>query len=280
MTEARGDTAPLALFLVRHGETEVNRRNCVQGMRVDPPLNERGRRQAACLAQRFAAVAVDWVVTSGARRAIETGAAIHGIHPGAPLSRFAALNELEFGDLEGTHVAAGYNELVEQWDGLHRGDLCAPGPLGESPADCARRALACLHHVVETAVAEGRRCVCVVVHSRVIQIVLAAMLDGTLDTMGAYKQKKAAVNVVDVWPGTGAAAGAQWPFRCTAREINSTAHMPSDVVSRVSSASSLAHQRGRDELIRFETDSSGALVLRQLSDSAGGASHAPAAHAR
>ncbi|KAJ2307597.1 hypothetical protein IWW54_004338, partial [Coemansia sp. RSA 2705] len=250
--------APLTtLYFIRHGETEVNRRNCVQGRRINPPLNDRGRRQAECVGRRFQDIGVDWIVTSAAERAIETGAAIRSHHPDVPMGSFAALNELEFGDLEGRHVTAGYNDLVAKWDAGHEVDLPAPGPGGESPAACAQRAKPCIQRIVRTAVSERRRHVCIVVHSRLIQIVLAAMLDGSLESMGVYKQKKAAVNTVDI----GAADG-PWGFAATARDINSIAHMPGDVVSRVSSSGAQANRCKADELVCFEVDSSGVLALR------------------
>ncbi|KAJ2160308.1 hypothetical protein GGF46_002354 [Coemansia sp. RSA 552] len=249
--------APVTLYLIRHGETEVNRHNCVQGRRIDPPLNARGRRQAECVGQRFRGEPVDWVVTSPARRAVETGAAIRSHHPAVPLSRRDALSELAFGDLEGTHVTAGYMDLVERWDRDGQADLAAPGSGGESPAACARRAMDCLANVVGAAAAEGQRHVCVVAHSRLIQIVLAAMLDGSLGTMGAYKQRKAAVNVVDAR----ADPARPWGLAAAAREINSTAHMPDHVVSVVSST---APQSQEEASVCFDVDAAGEPVLQRL----------------
>ncbi|KAJ1724454.1 hypothetical protein LPJ53_001295 [Coemansia erecta] len=251
----------LTLYLIRHGETEVNRRNCVQGSRIDPPLNERGVAQAKCLGQRFKDIAVDQVVTSNARRAKETGAAISSHHPSAPVTHTAALNELDFGDYEGTHVTAGYNDLVHKWDVEKMTDVKAPGENGESPADCERRAMPCLRDIVAQALADGQRNVCVVVHSRLIQIVLASMLDGSLAAMGTYKQNKAAVNAVEV---LGPAASTAWPYRCVARDINSISHMPKDVVSRVSSATSLTSRYRSNERIRFELLEDGVIVMKRL----------------
>ncbi|KAI8319392.1 phosphoglycerate mutase-like protein, partial [Martensiomyces pterosporus] len=188
----------VTLYLIRHGETVVNQKNCVQGKRIDPPLNERGQKQAGYVGLRFKGAAVDWVVTSTSKRAIETGAAIHRHHSDVPFDRYDALNELEFGDLEGTHVTAGYNDLIAKWDIDHIADLAAPGERGESPSSCAQRAMPCLTAVVDEAAAEGRKSVCVVIHSRLIQILMALMIDGSLTTMALYKQKKAAVNAIDV----------------------------------------------------------------------------------
>ncbi|KAJ2750229.1 hypothetical protein H4S06_004423 [Coemansia sp. BCRC 34490] len=257
----------VTLYLIRHGETEVNRRNCVQGRRIDPPLNERGRRQAECVGERFRRQRMDWIVTSAAKRAIETGKAVGKHHPDAPFDSFSELNELEFGDFEGTHVTAGYNDLVVRWDDELCTDLPAPGKSGESPAMCVLRAMPRLHAIAKQAAAEQRREVCVVVHSRLIQILLSEILDGSLVAMRKYKQKKAAVNAVDLYADVDTSFGsgaAPWPFRCVAREINSTTHMPDDVVSRVSSATSLQRRNRQDERIRFEVCADGSLELRHL----------------
>ncbi|PIA17802.1 phosphoglycerate mutase-like protein [Coemansia reversa NRRL 1564] len=257
----------LTLYLIRHGETEVNSHNCVQGKRIDPPLNERGKMQAACVGERFKDVAVDWVVTSTAQRAVETGNAIHDCHPQAPLNRFDLLTELNFGDLEGTHVTAGYTDLVAKWDIEHQVNVHAPGAQGESPEECAQRAVACIRSIVQTAAAESRRHVCVVVHSRLIQIVLATLLDGSLETMGAYKQDKGAVNILNITTAGGASAAeaaGKREFVYTAREINSVSHIPANIMSHVDSTRSLSNRDDHDELVRFEIDSSGTLVLRRL----------------
>ncbi|KAJ1962332.1 hypothetical protein GGI12_002713 [Dipsacomyces acuminosporus] len=268
MSETSGEAAgtPLVtLYLIRHGETVVNQNNCVQGKQIDPPLNERGRKQAECVGLRFKDIPVGWVVTSTSKRAIETGAAIHSQHSNAPFDHYDALNELEFGDLEGTHVTAGYNELIAKWDVGHDVDLAAPGERGESPVSCAKRAIPCLVGIIDTAVAQGIHRVCVVVHSRLIQILMAMMVDGSLESMALYKQKKAAVNVVDVYAGCKEAAkGDLGAHAFVAREVSSTAHMPDDVVSRISSATSLANRNADSERIRFVTDGSGTVLLQRL----------------
>ncbi|KAI9503313.1 hypothetical protein GGI25_002827 [Coemansia spiralis] len=257
----------VTLYFIRHGETEVNCHNCVQGGRINPPLNERGRKQAKCIGERFRHQHLDWIVTSTSLRALETGAVLCKHHRNVPSDSYSELNELGFGDLEGTHVTAGYNDLVAQWDDEHNIDLPAPGKCGESPATCAQRVMPCLQAIVKRAIAEDKKAVCMVVHSRLIQIVLAGILDGSLATMKTYKQKKAAVNIVDICSELDAdvdADAGRWPFRCVAREINSVSHMPDDVVSHISSADSLKKQTKKDGLVRFEIDSDGKLVLKQL----------------
>ena len=65
------------IYIIRHGQTEKNRANLLQG-RSDIPLNEAGKQQAAEAAERFRAggITFDRVYTSHLTRAIQTAAAI------------------------------------------------------------------------------------------------------------------------------------------------------------------------------------------------------------
>ena len=60
-----------SLILVRHGETDWNRRKIRQG-HVDIPLNENGRRQSRALADRLRSWKVDAIYSSDLSRAAET----------------------------------------------------------------------------------------------------------------------------------------------------------------------------------------------------------------
>jgi glucosyl-3-phosphoglycerate phosphatase len=62
------------VYFVRHGSTEGNETRAYQ--HVHTPLSELGRRQAACVARRFARIPVDLVITSDMERAAETGRCI------------------------------------------------------------------------------------------------------------------------------------------------------------------------------------------------------------
>lgn len=59
------------VYFIRHGTTENNIAGRFQG-RSDIPLGEKGRKQAACLGERFADVALDAVYTSPLQRAYQT----------------------------------------------------------------------------------------------------------------------------------------------------------------------------------------------------------------
>lgn len=93
----------MRLYLVRHGETEHNRLQIMQG-HGEAPLNDRGIRQVTRLGQRLAAVPIEHIYSSDLRRAAMT-AAIIAAHTGAPIEYHPGLRERDPGQLTGRPYA-------------------------------------------------------------------------------------------------------------------------------------------------------------------------------
>ena len=93
----------MILLFLRHGQTDWNARNLVQG-RTDIPLNEIGRGQARAQAEALAShePPVDIIYASPLLRAKETAEIIQS-PLGVPLRFDGRLVELCFGKLEGVH---------------------------------------------------------------------------------------------------------------------------------------------------------------------------------
>ena len=83
------------LIVVRHGRTEANASGLLLGRRLDPALDDLGRRQAAALGRRAARRAR--VVSSPLRRTRETAEAF-----GRPVEVDERWIELDYGELDGT----------------------------------------------------------------------------------------------------------------------------------------------------------------------------------
>ncbi|MFV0547299.1 MAG: alpha-ribazole phosphatase [Limnobaculum xujianqingii] len=120
----------MRLYLVRHGETEVNQRRVYSGS-TDHELNSRGIAQAELLARALSGVQFDRVVTSGLKRTQQTAEYISGINR-QQHQQLEGLNEIHFGLWEGRH----YQEL-EQNDSQNYANWCSdwknyPPPEGES----------------------------------------------------------------------------------------------------------------------------------------------------
>ncbi|HEY2734321.1 MAG TPA: histidine phosphatase family protein [Polyangiales bacterium] len=93
----------MSIILVRHGETAGNASRVLQ--QPDVPLNERGQRQAAQLAERLRTFEVAHVLCSDFARTRMTAAPIRARFPGAPYEESALLRERDFGDLRGRPYA-------------------------------------------------------------------------------------------------------------------------------------------------------------------------------
>lgn len=87
------------VYFVRHGTTDNNVGGRFQG-KSDIPLGETGLRQADCLGERFASVALDAVYTSPLMRARQTADGICARLSLAPIT-WDGLREIDGGVLEG-----------------------------------------------------------------------------------------------------------------------------------------------------------------------------------
>lgn len=89
----------MRLLIARHCETDWNARHKVQG-RTDIPLNDKGRGQAAALAEKLRGLGVTRIVSSDLSRARET-ATIVGARLGVEPETDERLRECAFGLAEG-----------------------------------------------------------------------------------------------------------------------------------------------------------------------------------
>jgi broad specificity phosphatase PhoE len=93
---------PSRLYLVRHGETDLNRDRRFRGM-SDAPLNERGRLEVQGAARLLSGLGVSAVYTSPVRRAVETAEIIAG-EIGAGVSIKEGLVDVDYGEWQGLTV--------------------------------------------------------------------------------------------------------------------------------------------------------------------------------
>ncbi len=92
----------MAIYLLRHAETDANATRVVQ--RPDVPLSARGRAQAARLAGRLAGAGIVRIRSSDLARARETAQALE-MATGAVLEVDPALAERNYGAIRGTPYA-------------------------------------------------------------------------------------------------------------------------------------------------------------------------------
>lgn len=89
----------MKIYLIRHGQTDWNVAGKIQG-KTDIPLNETGKRQAACLAKGMEHRPVAQIFSSDLIRARETARAI-GESQHVEVETLSGLEEIGFGKWEG-----------------------------------------------------------------------------------------------------------------------------------------------------------------------------------
>jgi len=117
------------LILVRHGESTGNAARLLVG-RIDVPLSDEGRRQAAGLAGRLGELSA--VVSSPLRRAVDTAEALAGDRPVTVDDRWI---EMDYGGQDGRPLTEVPRDVWAQW----RTDPAAHPAGGESVGEVVAR---------------------------------------------------------------------------------------------------------------------------------------------
>jgi broad specificity phosphatase PhoE len=147
------------LIVVRHGRTEANASGLLLGQRLDPGLDDLGRRQAVALAAALPGPAR--VISSPLRRAQETAAAF-----GRHVDLDERWIEIDYGDLDGTPLR---DLPADVWAAWRADPTLSPGG-GESLADLGARVAAACADLAEEA---ARADVVVVTHVSPVKAALA-----------------------------------------------------------------------------------------------------------
>jgi broad specificity phosphatase PhoE len=178
------------IVLVRHGETDANRAGLLLG-RADPPLNARGRQQAAAAAAALAHEVAPVVLVSPLLRTRETATLI-GEATGAPVTLDERLLELDYGEWDERRVAELPVDTVQRW----RADPTFAPPGGESLAELRRRVAPVAAEAFEQA---GDRTVIVVSHVSPIKALILCALD--LDDGYAWRLRLDVASICRLGPG-------------------------------------------------------------------------------
>jgi probable phosphoglycerate mutase len=148
----------VAIYLIRHGETEANAARVLQ--RPEVPLSERGLGQARRLAERLAGAGIARILSSDLARAVMTAEALRAT-TGLAFELDEALQERNFGDLRGTPYAAlGFDPFAadyeppggESWERFHDRVALAWGRVVRAAAECDGHLAVVTHGLVCRAV--------------------------------------------------------------------------------------------------------------------------------
>jgi len=185
------------IFVIRHGQTDYNKNNMVQGSGIDAPLNEEGFRQAELFWQAYKDYPFDVIYTSALQRTQQSVQKF--LDAGLPHVIFEGLNEINWGHKEGKPFSREehdhYLQVVKAWQ---EGELHVLIEGGESPLDVQRRQEVVLKYLLEEEEGEN---ILICMHGRAMRILLCYMLNYSLQNMDYFEHDNLGLYEIS-WTGS------------------------------------------------------------------------------
>jgi len=159
----------MELILIRHGETEYNRKKQLCGI-TDIPLNRKGIRQMINLRNKIQSA--DIVYCSTLTRAKQSAKILF---PEKKINYVSDLNELDFGDWEGLT----YKEIIKTNSKLSLIYIKNPykfcSSTGESLKQLEKRVMNFINKIISNKMNENKKIICIT-HGGPIKVILCHLL--------------------------------------------------------------------------------------------------------
>jgi broad specificity phosphatase PhoE len=181
------------IYVVRHGQTDLNLKGIVQGSGVDSSLNETGRAQALAFFENYRHVPFDKVYTSALKRTKET--VENFVQLGIATEALAGLNEISWGKKEGEAITPEedkyYHYMLDQWQ---KGNTALRIEGGESPDEVVKRMKPAVDHILAQ---PNEKNVLICMHGRAIRILLCHLLNYPLKSMDMFEHENACLYILN-----------------------------------------------------------------------------------
>lgn len=170
------------IYLVRHGQTDFNLQGVVQGSGIDAPINATGQAQANAFFEAYRNVPFDQLYHTALVRTRQSIQRFLDL--GIPARALSELNEISWGDYEGTPMTPEegeyYRHMLHQWQ---EGNLDYAIAGGESPNTVAVR----IRRGIEIILNGPGETILVCMHGRAMRIFLSLLLTTELRDMDQYE---------------------------------------------------------------------------------------------
>lgn len=167
------------IYLARHGETEYNRRNQIQGRGIDASLNETGQLQAKALSAYIHTLDIDNLYSSSLKRSRETAEYV-GKYCSLEVESYRELDEMNFGILEGRPIEEIKSELQQLHNNWKSGNVSFALEKAESPLSVLGRAGKRAEALIREKHSSN---ILFVLHGRLIRILVSHWLGMGLSSM-------------------------------------------------------------------------------------------------
>jgi probable phosphoglycerate mutase len=180
----------LRIFLLRHGETDYNKRRIVQGSGVDASLNDEGIFQAQKFFEKYKNVPFEAVYCSTLKRTYETLKPFEILYP---IQKDPALNELSWGIIEGQEFEGKTAELYwainQAWE---KGDAHKKLPNGDSPLEVWNR----VNNFISNLRKKHRSNVLICTHGRTLKILFSFLTGYSLKYQNLFNHHNSSLSIL------------------------------------------------------------------------------------
>ena len=168
----------MKLYIIRHAETEYNKKGIIQGSEVDSDINDVGESQANSFYEYYKDTNFDKIYVSDLKRTFQTIRRF--TENGLSYEKLKEFNEISWGINQGkSDDLEDYARLIDTW---LAGNLDNKFEEGESPNEMSARLVKGFNKVLD----DDHDTVLLCIHGRALRILLSKIIDNDLTKMDKY----------------------------------------------------------------------------------------------
>ena len=179
----------MKLYIIRHAETEYNKKGTIQGSEVDSDINDVGESQANSFYEYYKDINFDKIYVSDLKRTFQTIRRF--TENGLSYEKLKEFNEISWGINQGkSDDLEDYAKLIDTW---LAGNLDNKFEKGESPNEMSVRLLKGFNKVLD----DDHDTVLLCIHGRALRILLSKIIDNDLTKMDKYVHSNTGLYILE-----------------------------------------------------------------------------------
>jgi len=179
----------MKLYIIRHAETEYNRKGIIQGSEVDSDINDVGESQANSFYEYYKNINFDKIYVSDLKRTFQTIRRF--TKNGLSYEKLKEFNEISWGINQGkSDDLEDYARLIDTW---LAGNLDNKFEEGESPNEMSVRLVKGFNKVLD----DDHDTVLLCIHGRALRILLSKIIDNDLTKMDKYVHSNTGLYILE-----------------------------------------------------------------------------------
>lgn len=179
----------MKLYIIRHAETEYNRKGIIQGSEVDSDINDVGESQANSFYEYYKNINFDKIYVSDLKRTFQTIRRF--TEKGSSYEKLKEFNEISWGVNQGkSDDLEDYARLIDTW---LAGNLDNKFEEGESPNEMSARLVKGFNKVLD----DDHDTVLLCIHGRALRILLSKIIDNDLTKMDKYVHSNTGLYILE-----------------------------------------------------------------------------------